>query len=322
MRAANRCRFGGPEVVSVSSVEKPEVSADGILVRVRAASLNKADWYALTGTPWVARMEMGIRAPKSPLLGGDFAGVVDQVGPEVTGFVPGDEVYGGKVGAIAEYLVAQKEWIAPKPGGLSFEEAASVPTAGVTALQALRDHGRLQAGQHVLVNGASGGVGTFAVQIAKAMEAHVTAVCSTANVDTARSLGADEVIDYTVEDFTCVASKCDLLVDVSGGRSYSDLKRTLAPTATVVVVGGPSASRLLGPLGHIARIRLATVVGARNSVFFIAKFNRPDFDHLSAMIEAGSVRPVIDRVYPLDEVADAFAYLGEGHTRGKVAIAI
>jgi NADPH:quinone reductase-like Zn-dependent oxidoreductase len=180
----------------------------------------------------------------------------------------------------------------------------------------------LQPGQQVLVNGASGGVGTFAVQIAKAMEAHVTAVCSTANVDTARSLGADQVIDYTVEDFTRVATNCDLLVDVAGGRSFSDLRRTLAPTATVVVVGGPSSSPLLGPIRHIARIRLATVVGARSSVFFIAKFNRPDFDLLREMIEAGSVRPVIDRVYPLDEVADAFAYLGAGHTRGKVAIAI
>ena len=321
MRAATRSRFGGPDVVSVSSVEKPEVSADGILVRVRAASLNKADWYALTGTPWVARMEMGVRGPKSPLLGGDFAGVVEQVGSEVTEFAPGDEVYGGKAGAIVEYLVARK-WIAPKPGGLSFEEAASVPTAGVTALQALRDHGRLQAGQHVLVNGASGGVGTFAVQIAKAMGAYVTAVCSTGNVETARSLGADEVIDYTVENFTRVASKCDLLVDVAGGRPFSELRRILAPTARVVVVGGPSRSRLLGPLGHIIRIRLATVVGDRSSVFFIAKFNRPDFDRLREMIEAGSVRPVVDRVYPLDEVTDAFAYLGEGHARGKVAIAI
>ncbi len=266
-------------------------------------------------------MEMGLRTPKSSLLGGDFAGVVDNVGPEVTGFAPGDEVYGGKAGAIVEYLMAPKS-IAPKPAALTFEEAASVPTAGVTALQALRDHGRLQAGQHVLVNGASGGVGTFAVQIAKAMGAHVTAVCSTAKVATARSIGADEVIDYTVEDFTRGASKCDLLVDVAGGRSFSDLRRILAPTAMVVVVGGPSNSRLLGPLGHIMRIRLATVVGDRDSVFFIAKFNRPDFDQLREMVEAGSVRPVVDRVYPLDEVTDAFTYLGEGHARGKVVITI
>lgn len=302
-------------------MDVPELPADGILVRVRAASLNKADWYALTGTPWVARIEMGIRTPKTSLLGGDYAGIVEEVGPEATGHVPGDEVFGGKSGAIAEYLVA-RQWIAPKPPSLSFEEAASIPTAGVTALQALRDHGRLESGQHVLINGASGGVGTFAVQIAKAMGAEVTAVCSTANVDLARSLGADHVIDYTAEDFTRTASRCDLAVDVSGGRSYADMKRILTPKATVVVVGGPSNSRLLGPLGHIAKVRLSTVIGDRRSVFFIAKFNRPDFEHLSGMIEAGSLRPVIDRIYPIDEIVDALTYLGEGHTRGKLVITI
>jgi NADPH:quinone reductase-like Zn-dependent oxidoreductase len=321
MRAATRSRFGGPQVVSVTTVEKPELAADGILVRVRAASLNKADWYALTGTPWVARMEMGIRSPKTSLLGGDYAGIVEEVGPDATGFAPGDEVFGGKSGAIAEYLVT-RQWIAPKPPGLSFEEAASIPTAGVTALQALRDHCRLEPGQHVLINGASGGVGTFAVQIAKAMDAEVTAVCSTANVDLARSLGADHVIDYTAEDFTRTVSRYDLAVDVSGGRSYTDMKRILAPKATVVVVGGPSRSRLLGPLGHIARIRLGTLLDDRRSVFFIAKFNRPDFDQLSEMVEAGSLRPVIDRVYPIDEIVDALTYLGRGHTRGKVAVTI
>ncbi len=321
MRAATRSRFGAPQVVSVTTVEKPELAADGILVRVRAASLNKADWYALTGTPWVARMEMGIRSPKTSLLGGDYAGTVEEVGPDATGFAPGDEVFGGKSGAIAEYLVTRQS-IAPKPPSLSFEEAASIPTAGVTALQALRDHGRLEPGQHVLINGASGGVGTFAVQIAKAMDAEVTAVCSTANVDLARSLGADHVIDYTAEDFTRTASRCDLAVDVSGGRPYTDMKRILNPKATVVVVGGPSSSRLLGPLGHIARIRLGTLLDDRRSVFFIAKFNRPDFDQLSEMIEAGSLRPVIDRVYPIDEIVDALTYLGQGHARGKVAITI
>jgi len=263
----------------------------------------------------------GLRRPKSRLIGVDFAGTVETVGKDVTDLEPGDDVFGGRSGtsgSFAEYVCAQKG-IARKPANLTFEEAAAVPVAALTALQGLRDHGQLQPGQKVLVNGASGGVGTFAVQIAKALGADVTAVCSTRNVEQARSLGADDVIDYTREDFTRSGRRHDVILDVAGSKSWSQCRRVLNPHATLVMVGGPK-SRLLGPLGHIAKVRLAAWRGRQKAVFFIAKWNRPDMDVLREMLESGKVKPVVERRYELSEVADALRYIGEGHAQGKLVI--
>jgi NADPH:quinone reductase-like Zn-dependent oxidoreductase len=321
MKAIVMDRYGPPEVLTLQDVERPELTDDGVLVRVRASSVNRADWYALTGTPWIARPMMGGIRPKSRLVGSDFAGIVEAVGKDVTDLEPGDEVFGGKHGSLAEYVCAGPG-IGRKPANLTFEEAAAVPLAALTALQGLRDKGNVQPGQKVLINGASGGVGTFAVQIAKALGAEVTAVCSTRNVDTVGSLGADRVIDYTREDFTRTGERHDVLLDISGGRSWSDCKRVLAPHATLVIVGGPMGSRLLGPLGHIARMRLGALRGSRSSVFFVANFNRADLAVLRELVEAGKVRPFVERRYELRETADALRYMGEGHARGKLVITV
>ena len=252
MRAVVRERYGSPDVIELRDVERPVPGDDEVLVRVRAASLNRADWYSLNGRPYVARPTEGLRSPKSERLGVDYAGTVETVGKDVTSFRPGDEVFGGRDGALADYVCVREERaIVPKPPNVSFEQAAAVGVAGLTALQGLRDKGGLQPGQNVLVNGASGGVGTFAVQVAKALGAEVTAVCSSGNVEQARSLGADDVVDYTAEDFTRSGRRYDLVFDVAGSRSWSQLKRVLEPEATVVLVGGSMSNRWLGPLGHV-----------------------------------------------------------------------
>jgi NADPH:quinone reductase-like Zn-dependent oxidoreductase len=322
MRAAVRDRFGAPsEVVEVREAEKPVPSEDEVLVRVHAASLNFGDWYAVEGRPWVGRTSMGLRKPKSERLGTDYAGIVEAVGANVTDFQPGDEVFGGRSGALAEYIVARADRaIVPKPTSVSFEDAAAVPVAALTALQGLRDHGHVGPGQKVLVNGASGGVGTYAVQIAKALGAEVTAVCSPANVETARSLGADRVVDYTREDFTRGDGRYDVLLDVAGTRSWRECIRVLEKDATLVVVGGPRRGRLLGPIGGLAWKKLGALFGSRKASFFIAKFNKPDMEVLRDLLESGKVRSVIDRRYELGDVADALEYLGEGHARGKVLV--
>jgi len=265
---------------------------------------------------------MGLRKPKSRLIGGDFAGTVEAVGRDVTDFQPGDDVFGARSGALAEYACARTSAIALKPAHLTFEEAAAVPTSAITALQGLRDKGNLQPGQKVLINGASGGVGTFAVQIAKALGAEVTAVCSTRNVDLVRSLGADHVVDYTREDFTRSDQRYDLMFDNAGSKSWSACKRVLTPNAKVVLVGGQMGGRVLGPLGHMVKSTLAALFGGRKAVFFVAKFNSADMQVLRELLETGKVTPVIDRRYPLGEVADAFRYLGEGHAQGKIVITI
>jgi NADPH:quinone reductase-like Zn-dependent oxidoreductase len=321
MQAIVRPRYGQPEVLELREVAKPELVDDGVLVRVRASSVNAGDWYGLTGTPYLARARLGLRRPKSELLGSDFAGTVEAAGKDVPQFRPGDEVFGGRSGAFAEY-VCVRGGIAPKPANLTFEEAAAVPVAALTALQALRDHGKLRAGQHVLVNGASGGVGTFAVQIAKALGAEVTAVCSTRNVEQARSLGADRVVDYTRDDFTRSGARADLMIDVAGSRSWSECRRALAPNATLVIVGGPKGNPVVGPLGRIARLRVASLRGSQKAVFFIAKFNKPDMATLRDLVEAGSVRPVVERRYALSETAAALRAMGEGHLRGKLVIGV
>jgi NADPH:quinone reductase-like Zn-dependent oxidoreductase len=320
MAALLRDRYGTSDVLRIGEIDRPELSTDGILVRVRAISVNRVDWYAMTGRPTLGRVMMGLRKPKNRRLGTDFAGVVEAVGSRVTEFRAGDEVFGGANGACAEYVVAVPDDVAHKPSRLGFEEAAAVPMAGLTALQGLRDRADVKPGQRVLVNGASGGVGTFAIQVAKALGAEVTAVSSTRNVEMARTLGADHVIDYTCDDFTRSDQRYDVLFDNAGNRSWSDSKRVLTASATVVLVGGPITNRLLGPLGHIVRMRLAAAGGERKAVFFIADFNSRDLQVLRDMLETGTLKPVIDRRYEFTDVADAFSYVGEGHSSGKVVV--
>ena len=320
MRAIIHTTYGSPDVLELQEIEKPDVPDDEVLVRVQAASVNPVDLYSLTGTPYLARILGGLRRPKSSNLGVDFAGTVEEVGRNVTQFRPGDEVF-GRSGAFAEY-VCVRDAVAPKPTNLTMEQAAAVPVAALTALQGLRDHGQIQPGRNVLINGASGGVGTFAVQIAKALGAEVTGVCSTRNVDLVRSLGADHVIDYTREDFTRNEQRYDLMLDVAGSRSWSECRRVLDPQATLVIVGAPKGSRLLGPLSHIVGVRLAAVRSSQKVVFFIAKPNRADLMVLGELLEDGKVTPVIDRRYALSEIADALRYLGEGHARGKIVLTV
>jgi NADPH:quinone reductase-like Zn-dependent oxidoreductase len=316
------CRSYGR--LELEDIEKPPLTDDGVLVRVHASSVNPADRYGTIGRPALFRPMMGLRGPRQIRVGTDFAGTVEAVGKDVTAFRPGDEVFGGKTGAYAEYVcVAQDKSIAKKPAGVTFEQAGAVGVAGLTALQGLRDKGNVRPGQRVLINGASGGVGTFALQIAKSLGAEMTAVCSTRNVDLARSLGADRVVDYTKDDFTLTDTRYDLMFDVAGSRPWSECRRVLEPNATLLMVGAPKGGRILGPLGHLAGTRAAAAIrGSQRAAFFIAKFNKQDMEALRELMESGDVTPVIDRRYALTEVADAFRYLGEGHAQGKIAIGI
>ena len=322
MRAAVYQEYGSPDVLQLREIDTPSVPDDGVLVRVRAASVNPMDGHFLSGSPYLMRMMTGLRVPRRQVLGVDFAGTVEAVGGGVRQFRPGDEVYGAGFGSLAEYVCAAQDRVVKKPAGVSFEQAAAVPVAGLTALQGLRDHGRIQPGQKVLINGASGGVGTFAVQIAKSFGAEVTGVCSTGNMNQARSLGADRVIDYSKEDFTRSGQSHDLMLDVAGNRSWSELKRVLGPHATVVVVGGPKTNRWVGPLGTMIQLSVASMGGSRKLAIFIAKVSQPDLVALNALMEAGKVTPVIDRRYPLSEVAEAFRYLGQGHAKGKIVVTV
>jgi NADPH:quinone reductase-like Zn-dependent oxidoreductase len=321
MKAITYERYGSPDLLELRDVEKPTVTDDGVLVRVHASSVNPVDWHTMTGTPYLVRMEAGLRRPKSELLGTDFAGTVEAVGTNLQGVRPGDEVFGARNGAFAEY-VCVRDAVVPKPANVTFEQAAAVPVAALTALQGLRDKGHLQTGQKLLINGASGGVGTFAVQIAKAFRAEVTGVCSTRNVETARSIGADHVIDYTREDFTRGDERYDLMLDIAGNRSWSECRRVLNPQATLVFVGGPKTNRLFGPLGHVVGVRLAASRSSQKVVWFVAKTNKVDLEVLQGLLEDGSVTPVIDREYSLNEVPEAVGYLGEGHAQGKVVITV
>ncbi len=320
MRAIVRDRFGSADL---REIERPIAADDEVLVRVRAASVNPADWYSMMGTPYLGRIQMGLRKPKSNRLGVDFAGQVEAVGKDVTQFRPGDEVFGGRDGSFAEYVAVREERaIVLKPANVTFEQAAGVGVAGLTALQGLRDKGQIQPGQKVLINGASGGVGTFAVQIAKSFGAEVTGVCSMRNVDLVRSLGADHVIDYTREDFTRSDRRYDLLFDVAGSRSWSECRRILNPKAILVIVGAPKGNRVVGPLGHVVKLLLGGLRSSQKAVFFIAKFNKADLEVLRDLLEAGKVTPVVDRRYELSEIGDAFRYLGEGHAQGKIVVTV
>jgi NADPH:quinone reductase-like Zn-dependent oxidoreductase len=321
MWAAVRTCYGTPEALQLRRVEKPAVADDGVLVRVQAASVNRYDWYALHGRPLIARAEFGLLKPKTPLIGGDFAGVVEAVGKDVTEFRVGDEVFGCRTGSFAEY-VSVRVGVVRKPAHASFEEAAAVPVAGLTALQGLRDAARLQPGQRVLVNGASGGVGTFAVQIAKAMGAHVTAVCSTRNVERAQLLGADHVIDYTQEDFTRSNERYDVLFDVAGSRSWREYARVLAPTGIFVMAGMPMTKGLLGPIVHVARMRLGALLAHRRAANFMSRVTKEDLAVLRDLLEEGKLNPVVERRYDLGDAADALRHMGEGHAQGKLVVMV
>jgi NADPH:quinone reductase-like Zn-dependent oxidoreductase len=318
MKAIVHTAYGAPEL---KEVDKPVPADDEVLVRVRAASVNPVDWYGLTGRPYVARVQMGMRAPKEEQIGVDFAGTVEAIGASVTRLQPGDDVFGGRSGAFAEYVRA-RDAVATKPANLTFEQAAAVPVAAITALQGLREKGRLQPGQKVLINGASGGVGTFAVQIAKWLGAEVTGVCSTRNVDAARSLGADHVVDYTQEDFTRNGQRYDVMLDIAGSRSWRECIRVLDREATIVVVGGPKRNRWTGPIGHMLGMKLSSLGRSRRVEAFIAKLNTDDLEVLGKLLEDGTVTPVVERRYELSETADALSYLGEGHAQGKIVLTV
>jgi NADPH:quinone reductase-like Zn-dependent oxidoreductase len=315
--------YGSADILEVKDVRKPDVEADQVLVRVRAASANPYDWHFMRGVPYIARTSMGLRKPKYSLLGTDVAGEVEAVGNAVTRFRPGDAVFGfvGS-GGFAEYVSAPEKLLALKPANLSFQQAATVPLAAVTALQGLRDAGEIQSGQEVLIVGASGGVGTFAVQIAKWYGADVTGVCSTRNLEMVRSIGADHVIDYTREDFTRTGQRYDLILQLAGTASPSACRRALTPKGRLVLSSGDSPGRIIGPVSRIIKAVLLSPFVGQTLRPFVAKPSSDDLQFLRELIEAGRVAPVIDRTYPLTEAADAIRYLETGRARGKVVITV
>jgi NADPH:quinone reductase-like Zn-dependent oxidoreductase len=294
-----------------------------VLIKVHAASVNPLDWHYMRGKPYIMRATSGFGAPDDIQLGVDFAGTVESVGKSVKRFKPGDDVFGGRDGAFAEYVnVRENGALALKPANVTFEQAAAVPVAGITALQALRDKGKIQPGQKVLINGASGGVGTFAVQIAKAFGAEVTGVCSTRNVAMVRSIGADHVIDYTREDFTKGSLRYDLIVDNVGTHSLSEYRRVLNPQGALVMVGGPNDGRWIGPLSASIKAMLVGPFVSQKLVFILAQLKQGDLDVLRDLMQTGKLTPVIDRRYKLSETAEAIRYIEEGHARGKVIITL
>ena len=324
MKAIVRERYGPPDVLELRDVERPAIDDDSILVRVRAASINAYDWHMMRGRPSLVRIVAGLRKPKSSAMGVDVAGQVEAVGKNVTQFRPGDEVFGSRSGSLAEYVRGTSQsFLVPKPARLTFEQAAAVPMAGTTALQGLRDKGQIRPGQKVLINGASGGVGTFAVQIAKAFGAHVTAVCSTGNLEQARSLGADQVIDYTKEDFTRSGKRYDLILDVAASGPLSARRRVLEPSGILVGVGSAdSRYGMTSLLAGLVETAVLSRFGKQKMPFFLAKNSKEDLMVLTALIETGKIRPVIDRTYPLRETAEAIRYLEAGHARAKVVITV
>ena len=321
MRAVIQDRYGSSEVLRLARVARPVIADHEVLVRVRAAGLDRGTEHLMTGKPYVMRLGFGLRRPKNPVSGRDVAGTVAEVGSSVTRFAVGDEVYGIAPGSFAEYAVAREDKLARKPANLSFAQAAIVPVSAGTALQALLDAGRVQAGQSVLVLGASGGVGTYAVQLAKAFGAEVTGVCSTAKLDLVTSLGADRVIDYTREDFADGTRRYDLILDIAGNPSVRRLRRALAPRGTVVFVGGENAGSLTG-MGRQLRGALVSPFLRQRLVLLVSKERATDYERLTDLIEAGQVIPSMDRSYPLDEAPDAMRLLERGQVRGKVAITV
>ena len=324
MKAIVYCDYGSANL-KLADVEKPTPNDDQLLVRVRAASVNPYDWHFIEGTPYIMRIGVGLRKPKDTRLGVDFAGTVEAVGKNVAQFKPGDDVFGGRGGAFAEYVCPRADRaVAIKPANITFEQAASVNIAGITALQALRDKGKVQPGQKVLINGASGGVGTFAVQIAKSFGADVTGVCSTRNLDMVRSLGADHVVDHTKEDFAKSGQQYDVILDNVPNHSLSDCRRVLTPKGKYVMIGGggPNDGRWVGPFGRVIATMLVSPFVSQEMGMMMADVSQKDLTILSDLMQAGKVTPVIDRRYKLSEVPEAIRYLEEGHARGKVVITL
>jgi len=323
MKAVVRRCYGPPEVLAVEDVEKPRPAEDQVLVKVRAASVNPLDWHYMRATPYLMRMDSGVGTPVNPRIGVDFAGVVEAVGKDVTRFKPGDEVFGGKFGALAEYVAVTEDGsLARKPPNLGFDQAAAVNVAAVTALQALRDHAGLKAGQAVLINGASGGVGTFAVQVAKWLGAEVTGVCSTRNVALVRSLGADHVIDYTREDFTQGTARYDVVMDNVANRGVLEVRRVLKPAGKYVAIGGggPDANPWIGPFATPLKAMVVSWFVDEDMGMFVSHGSGEDLAVLAGLMQEGRVVPVIDRTYPLAETAEAMRYLETGRARGKVIV--
>ena len=324
MKAIVQDRYGSPDVLELREVDKPAVADHEVLVRVHAAAVNARDWHLMRGDPYLARLVLGVRRPKTKIRGTDFAGRVEAVGKDVTRFRPGDEVFGEADGAFAEYVSASDDVLEPKPANLTFEQAAVVPLAGNTALMGLRDLGRVQPGQKVLVNGASGGVGTFAVQIAKSFGAEVTGVCSTRNMDLVRSIGADHVIDYTWEDFTRSGRQYDVVLDLVGNRSLAECRRALTLAGTLVLSGGGTSEggSLVGPMGLILRGQALSRFVRHRLLVLTATPSRENLAALRELAESGEITPVIDRTYPLSEVPEAIRYLEVEHARAKVVITV
>lgn len=314
-----RC-YGSPDVLKIEDIEKPTVADDQVLVKVRAASVNPLDWHYMRGSPYIMRLGSGIGRPRDMQLGVDFSGTVEAVGKNVERFKPGDEVFGGRTGAFGEYVTVREDRaLALKPANITFEQAATVPIAAVTALQALRDKGQLKPRQKVLINGASGGVGTFAVQIAKSLGAEVAGVCSTRNVEMVRSIGADKVFDYTREDYTKSGQHYDLILDLVGNHSLLANRRVLNPDGTLVLVGGGKGN-WVGPLmGPLKAVILSPFVGQK-FVLLLAQLHQDDLVTLGDLMQAGEVTPVIDKRYRLSDISEAIGYSEEGHARGKIVV--
>jgi NADPH:quinone reductase-like Zn-dependent oxidoreductase len=322
MKAIQYTKYGSPDVLQLKDVEKPTPNGDEVLIKIHAASLNAYDWHFLTADIFLIRlMGGGLLKPKDPRLGADMAGRIEEVGRNVKQFQPGDEVFGTVKGAFAEYTCAPESSLALKPINASFEQAATLPMAAITALQGLRDEGQIRAGQKVLIHGASGGVGTFAVQIAKSFGAEVTAVCSTRNLEQARSIGADHVIDYTRDDFTKSGELYDLILVANGNRSIHEYKQSLKPNAICVLVGGGSGSIVSLLTGMLLEWWISKTEGKKIGSF-LARSNQKDLTYVKELLESNEVKPVIDRRYPLSEAAEALRYLGEGHARGKIVITL
>jgi NADPH:quinone reductase-like Zn-dependent oxidoreductase len=322
MRAIVQDRYGSADVLELRDIETPVAGSDDVLLRVHAASVFIGDWHVMTGLPYLGRLAFGFRAPKLRVRGQDVAGTVEAVGDGVTRFQVGDEVFGTSRGSFADYANARQDMVAPKPANLTFQQAATVPITGTTALQAVRDRGRVTSGQDVVIVGAAGGVGSFAVQIAKAFGARVTGVCSTAQLDLVRSIGADEVIDYTSQDFAAMGKQYDVILDIAGNRSVSNLRRALAPKGTLVIVGGEGGGRWFGGINRQLGAQLRSMFVGQRLGTFIAKQNGEDLLALKELIEAGKVTPVIGTTFPLQEVPEAIRHLTEGHARGKVVITV
>ena len=319
MRAATFSRYGSPDVVTLGEADIPTCGPNDVVIRVHAASVNPYDWHMMTGTPLPMRLQSGLLRPKETKLGLDVAGVVEAVGPDVSRFSPGDAVFGAAAGAFAEVAKGTEATLTHKPAEVSFEAAAAVPVAGLTALQGLRDHGALEPGSHVAINGAAGGVGTYAVQLAKHLGARVTAVCSTRNVEMVRRLGADRVVDYTQDDFTADADAYAVVIDNIGNKTVSSYKRCLVDEGVLVVVGGPKGT-VLAPIPYIAKTLVAFKFAKQRAVSFTAQPSAEDLAVLAELLASGTLVSEIERSFPLAEVADALRHLETGRTRGKIII--